>query len=156
MVAVGQGTCACFCPPQRRSPSYRTGAYLSDVAPKFLLWMLLALDKLSGEYTAERLKELQKNALSFSSKAAGAGGGGGGGGSEPLIKLSGSFKASFSKDDRFELTSSTAMVGPKPAGSSKSSVGDGFFSQNSGEGLRGFKRTVQSAETAASARCIPS
>lgn len=64
----------------------------------------------TGEYTAERLKELQKNALSFSSAkfakdiksqatvtAPAAS-------QEPLLKLSGTFKpAGAAKDDRFTL-----------------------------------------------------
>ncbi|KXZ48179.1 hypothetical protein GPECTOR_30g275 [Gonium pectorale] len=84
----------------------------------------------AGEYTAERMKELQRNAISFSAVrltggadggggAAAGGGGGGGGGTEPLIKLSGSFKPAGGtggqpKDDRFSFPgSSIALVKPE-------------------------------------------
>ncbi|GFR43326.1 hypothetical protein Agub_g4396, partial [Astrephomene gubernaculifera] len=74
----------------------------------------------AGEYTAERLRELQRNAISFSAARLGGpaeeggGAGAGGGGSEPVIKLSGSFKpAGAPKDDRFSLPgSSIALVKP--------------------------------------------
>ncbi|KAG2423252.1 hypothetical protein HYH02_015353 [Chlamydomonas schloesseri] len=75
----------------------------------------------AGEYTAERMKELQRNAISFSAArlaapAADAGGAGTGGGGEPVIKLSGSFKpAGAPKDDRFSLPGgSNALVKPPP------------------------------------------
>ncbi|KAG2502106.1 hypothetical protein HYH03_000598 [Edaphochlamys debaryana] len=61
----------------------------------------------AGEYTADRLKELQRNAISFSTaKLSGPaeGAGAGGSGAEPVIKLSGSFKrAGAPKDDRFTM-----------------------------------------------------
>ncbi|GIM09411.1 hypothetical protein Vretimale_13260 [Volvox reticuliferus] len=95
----------------------------TDTAPQ-------TLRSTAGEYTVERLKELQQNAISFSAARFAAGGGGGGGGpggggpaegaggtgsSEPAIKLSGSFKrAGAAKDDRFSLPgSSIALVRPE-------------------------------------------
>ncbi|EFJ52932.1 hypothetical protein VOLCADRAFT_86421 [Volvox carteri f. nagariensis] len=89
----------------------------TDTAPQ-------TLRSTAGEYTAERLKDLQRNAISFSAArlAAGNGSGSGSGGgaaaegaagpAEPVIKLSGSFKRTgAAKDDRFSLPgSSIALV----------------------------------------------
>lgn len=71
------------------------------------------------------MKELQRNAISFSAARlapAGDGAGAGTGGTEPVIKLSGSFKpagagAGAPKDDRFSLPgSSNALVRPGQEG----------------------------------------
>lgn len=103
----------------------------------------------SGEYTAERLKELQRNAISFNAaklappaeseegSGPGGGGGGSGGGGEPLIKLSGSFKpAGAPKDDRFTMGSSTALVSAECMGVSG---GEGSV-WTDGSGGEGYSR----------------
>jgi hypothetical protein len=56
-----------------------------------------------GEYSADRLRELKLKSVGKSSE-------GGEGGNVPLIKLSGSFKVSTAKDDRYEMGSSIAVV----------------------------------------------
>ncbi|GAX80972.1 hypothetical protein CEUSTIGMA_g8407.t1 [Chlamydomonas eustigma] len=66
----------------------------------------------AGEYSAERLKELQRSTLSARSKPSNSDDGGlpAAASAQPVIKLSGSFKVSTAKDDRYEMGSSIALV----------------------------------------------
>ena len=61
----------------------------------------------SGEYSADKLRELRLNALNYSGKKVGDGEAPG---NAPTIKLSGTFKVAAAKDDRYEMGSSIAVV----------------------------------------------
>ncbi|KAG1674309.1 hypothetical protein FOA52_013498 [Chlamydomonas sp. UWO 241] len=69
----------------------------------------------AGEYSTDRLRELQRNAISYAGPRGdpeGAAAAAAGGGEAGIIKVQGSFKVAIAKDDRYTLPSALAMVRP--------------------------------------------